>query len=208
MGAIRLTPWNRALPPFSKLSRPSLAVTKPFRPAGAGTRNEKSRADFAAIAGDGGTLSQSSVSSSAWNGTHAATSGLGAAVITTSSIRILPMASLFSNWMTARVAPGGTRTSSTSFRQSKLPAHANARTPASVPAIGRPKSSRKKKNASAPPPPRKPWPRANTVIASEPRPSTGRARPVSTREPDRASSIAACDRWPGKTRCASLLTIQ
>src|SRR5271157_1477633 len=189
-------------------AEPAVLGRDKARPAGAGTRNEKSRAEVAAIVGDGGTLSQSSVSSSAWNGAQAATSGLGDAVITTSSIWILPMVSLLSNWMTARVAPGGTRTSFTSFRHSKLPAHSNARIPVSNPAIGWPKLSRKKQNASAPPPPRKPWPRANTEIASEPRPSTGRDRPVSTREPDRASSIAAWDRWPGKTRCASLLTIQ
>ena len=110
--------------------------------------------------------------------------------------------------MTARVAPGGTRTSASSLRQSKLPPHSNARTPVSVPATGRPKSSTKKKSAAAPPPPRKPWARANSEISSEPRPSTGSDE--SCKHP-RARSHQLDRRprpWPGNIRWASLLTIQ
>ena len=46
---------------------------------------------------------------------------LGAAVTRTSSIRSVPLASSFSIWSTARIAPGGTGTCAWSTRQSKLP---------------------------------------------------------------------------------------
>ena len=118
---IRLTPRNRARAPRPKVSRPSLTVTAPSRPAGVGKRKETSSAPPGVIPGETGTESQSSVSSATWNGVQVPSWALGAAVTWTSSIRIEPLASDFMIWNTARTAPGGTGTRSRATCQFELP---------------------------------------------------------------------------------------
>ena len=93
--------------------------------------------------------------------------------------------------MTARVAPGGTRTSASSLRQSKLPPHSNARTAGLCPRDRPAETIHEKEERRGPSTAPQALGTHNSEMPSEPRPSTGSESPASTREPDRTSSIAA-----------------
>ena len=78
-------------PLLPKVRWPSLRLHEALLPGGGGEQEREVEGRFRRRSrGELGTLSQSSVSSAAWKGTHEATSALGEAVTVTSSIRILP----------------------------------------------------------------------------------------------------------------------
>ena len=133
--------------------------------------------------------------------------GLGEAVTRTSSNRIAPIESSFSNWSTARTAPGGTRTLASSTRQALLSAH-DRKIVAPFVTGQRPCRVRRgrRTTAPAPPAPRRPaQPDGDRNIERLERLDRDRQPGHAGETCARVSSTRRGRVKPGKTRFASLL---
>ena len=197
VGAIRLTPWNRARPPFWKRQLPVLR--RPRSPSARRAREQEREVEgrprgdrrrgrhlepVVGVVGGVERHPRGHLGVGRRGDRHVIDPDLAAGV------GLLELED-------RPPGPGGTRTSAASLRQSKLPAQSK-RSSTSVAGIGRPRSSRKKNPAAAPPLPRRSWPRRRARARAPPGPPPAAPGRSATRESDRPSSTAAAGAVPGE----------